>query len=719
MATYSKELGIGLLAALMTLFIFGGAYARAWPLVATLGLDDQWFVAGFYGPEEGEIGPFRWSDGDAKIFMPRPALGRTVKVDLQIIDARANPEAPRELILRADGEVLTQFMLDHGQLRNYALLIPPEISFTRDTTIRLVSDGVPEFEGGRVLGVAVNQVRLTPIGAGVLWPNLWLAGHALIFGLLSYSVGRLSGVRHGSAFLITGGAALLIGGLIATKPMDTLPYLHRFTLLGAVFCVGIMAVRRLFLPVRSQRDAAPMFPGRYLPIMLGIGSWCALLLQAIIIWDGATNIGSPQWVRTMGLVVAVGIVGIWVWRASSDRQLPLEQRQSQVARPILLILAGAALLNIGWGLTFAFSREAPDLLILYRGAQSWLAGGSFYDLEAVLTNHFGHVFKVPPFYGMFFVPLVDRIDATTTLLLHRIMNTLLIGATALVWLRMWRIPLWSLTAAGLLILLDFRPLFDTLAFGQIDIVLLFLLTLALWALREERDGVAGALVAAGTLLKIYPLILLAFFVLKGRWRALGGFVLGMVILNGLAIAAIGWEEHRIYLFDVLPSIGGTTPWIENQTISGFIARLGAPATAAAIFHNPLLEMIGTGLSALVVLAALALTLRPATVQSSHFALQYSLFLLLMVLTVPTAWMHYQTLLLVPFATLVLHFRERQITLGMALLLGISFGLIAFGNQWSFQDREIVGLLSVLGVSYKFYGMLILAGVMGAVCTRRV
>jgi hypothetical protein len=23
-----------------------------------------------------------------------------------------------------------------------------------------------------------------------------------------------------------------------------------------------------------------------------------------------------------------------------------------------------------------------------------------YDIEAVLTNHFGHVFKVPPFYGM-------------------------------------------------------------------------------------------------------------------------------------------------------------------------------------------------------------------------------------------------------------------------------------------------------------------------------
>ncbi|NJN15620.1 MAG: hypothetical protein HC822_04655 [Oscillochloris sp.] len=38
-------------------------------------------------------------------------------------------------------------------------------------------------------------------------------------------------------------------------------------------------------------------------------------------------------------------------------------------------------------------------------------------------------------------------------------------------------------------------------------------------------------------------------------------------------------------------------------------------------------------------------------------------------------------------------------------------MIAYGNQWSFYDGTITGLLTVIGVSYKFYGMLLLGGVM--------
>ena len=153
-------------------------------------------------------------------------------------------------------------------------------------------------------------------------------------------------------------------------------------------------------------------------------------------------------------------------------------------------------------------------------------------------------------------------------------NVILLSATALVWFRMWGLRILSTAGAGVLILLNFRPMTDTIAFGQIDLALLLALTLALWALRElMRDLLAGALVALGTLFKVYPLLLLAFFVVKRRWWALAGFALGMLVLNGLSISVIGWEMHRVYLFEVLPRIGGTTSWVENQTISGFLARL--------------------------------------------------------------------------------------------------------------------------------------------------
>jgi hypothetical protein len=85
----------------------------------------------------------------------------------------------------------------------------------------------------------------------------------------------------------------------------------------------------------------------------------------------------------------------------------------------------------------------------------------------------------------------------------------------------------------------------------------------------------------------------------------------------------------------------------------------------------------------------------------------------MVLTVPAAWMHYETLLFLPFAALLLHAREHQISLTRAALLAISFALAGYGNQWSYFDGTVLGVLTVLGVSYKFYGMLLLGGVLAA------
>jgi hypothetical protein len=364
---------------------------------------------------------------------------------------------------------------------------------------------------------------------------------------------------------------------------------------------------------------------------------------------------------------------------------------------------------------FAFQRQGPDFWILFKGARDWARGGSLYDLDAIIENHFGHVFKVPPFYGMLFVPFVFQ-DGEQILFFHRILNVILLSTTAIVWFRMWGVRVLSAAAAGTLILLNFRPMTDTIAFGQIDLALLLALTLALWVLRSDRaalDVLAGALVALGTLFKVYPLLLLAFFVVKRRWWAVAGFALGMLVLNGLSISVIGWEMHRVYLFEVLPRIGGTTSWVENQTISGFLARLSVLPTDTSIFHNRPIELLGLALGAAAGMLACLLALRPARSTSTTLALQYGAFGLVMVLTVPAAWMHYETLLFLPFAALLLHMRDHRIGLTRAALLAISFALAGYGNQWSYFDGTVLGVLTVLGVSYKFYGMLLLGGVLAA------
>jgi uncharacterized membrane protein len=241
---------------------------------------------------------------------------------------------------------------------------------------------------------------------------------------------------------------------------------------------------------------------------------------------------------------------------------------------------------------------------------------------------------------------------------------------------------------------------------------------ALVAAQHNRPGLAGAAVALGTLFKLYPALLLVFFVVKRQWRALVGFAVAMLVLNGISLVLVGWEMHRVYLFEVLPRIGGGTTWVENQTLNGFVSRMVGGFIDAAPYSHPLVSVVTYGGFLLAVAGASWLALRPAEQESPHFMLQYGIYIVLMVLTVPAAWMHYQTIVIVPFFALLLYSATRAHGLPRwrAALLGVAYALIGYGNQWNFFDGTLTGHLTFLGVSYKFYGLVLLLTVVVA-CLR--
>jgi hypothetical protein len=699
-----RDVAYALVAALCALLSISIANAYIWPLVIDIGGRDARFAHGFHDPETDVDAAirFRWSDGDSTIALPRPPAMAPSSLILRLPNGRpTNDQLPR-VKLTTDGRELASFTSPDYRPRIYRLILPPDERLDWALRIGIISDTISTPTDARALGIVVDTVILAPLRTPVILPSLWVALCALFIGGLGCTLPRVLGLASRSALVVSLGLSALIALITTLRPLETLPFVQRFAFILAAGCTGGLLLR-LFIPLTGERDqSAPRLSGAHIPILLATTWWMLPLAQGLISSDGAPLIFPPRpviWIGA-GTIVMLLIVHLAMHRRPRDH----------VHAAVLIVLSLSAFAHLIYSISFAYTRQAPDFWILFRGAREWTRGGSMYDIEAVLTNHFGHVFKVPPFYGMLFVPFVTM-DGLMVLLGHRMMNTLLIVATVLIWLRMWRIPFVSLSAAGLLIVFNFRPLADTLAYGQIDLVLLFLLTLALWALRSGRDTAAGALVALGTLFKIYPILLLAFFVVKGHWRALIGFVVGMAVCNSIAVAVIGWDEHLTYLTRVLPNIGGTTSWVENQTISGFLARLTDSPRSATIYQNEMVRLLGTFLSAVVSLAVCMLALRPTSRDSTGYALQYSMFLLLMVLASPAAWMHYETLLVVPFGALVLHLHERSVSLPYATLLALSFALIAYGNQWSFYDGTIHGILTIAGVSYKFYGMLLLGGVL--------
>lgn len=711
-----------LIAALVAALSLSISYGLVWPLRIDIGGRDARFALGFNAPEitADARTRFRWSDGDSIIALPRPPGTIPSILRLRLLNGRPGGYPPPDVRLRIDGRTLTGFSIPGDVFRMYRLLLPPAERLDWAVRVGLVSDAIVPEADPRPLGVVVDTVTLAPTGAPIAWPSVWVLACGLAIGMLGYALPRIAGLSRHTALAASIAAGALIAFGVAARPLEVLPFIQRFVALPAIGCAGLL-ITRILAPIGLEAaqtgPARPVLDGAHLPIIMAVAWWMLPLFQLAMIADSATGVGLAPQTIWIGATLIGALVSAWIgWRLTRGRVLSATERRHGAARVALVVLAIAAAAHLSYNLWYAYTRQAPDFWILFRGAREWTRGGSMYDIEAVLTNHFGHVFKVPPFYGMLFVPFVTM-DGMAVLLGHRIMNTALILATALLWLRIWRLPIFSLSAAALLIVFNFRPLADTLAFGQIDLMLLFLLTAALWALRSGREGVAGALVALGTLFKIYPVLLLAFFVLKGHWRALAGFALGMVLCNGLSIAIIGWNEHLIYLTQVVPYIGGTTSWVENQTVSGFLARLTDSPREADIYQYQPLRLLGVILSGSIALAACALALRPTPRESTGYALQYGAFLLLMVLAAPAAWMHYQTLLIIPFGALLLHVRERLVSLPYATVLATSFALIAYGNQWSFYDGTIHGVLTIAGVSYKFYGMLLLGGLLAAEALR--
>src|SRR5690348_4047619 len=94
---------------------------------------------------------------------------------------------------------------------------------------------------------------------------------------------------------------------------------------------------------------------------------------------------------------------------------------------------------------------------------------------------------------------------------------------------------WALVCLSLM----YPPLVNHFIFAQAQIVILLLLMLVLRLLRQRRDAAAGAAFALAVLLKIFPIVMVGYFVARRRWRPLG-FAAGFAAVGGaLTVWACG------------------------------------------------------------------------------------------------------------------------------------------------------------------------------------
>ncbi|MBD2022128.1 DUF2029 domain-containing protein, partial [Leptolyngbya sp. FACHB-36] len=116
------------------------------------------------------------------------------------------------------------------------------------------------------------------------------------------------------------------------------------------------------------------------------------------------------------------------------------------------------------------------------------------------------------------------------------------------------------------------PLFYNLRIGNTSQYTLLLLLGALW-LQPKRSVLAGCLLAIAGIIKVPLLLFGAYYVLRGRWRVVAGFV-GTLLAIGLAsLLVFGPDLHVTwYQACIQPFAGKPISAFNVQSVDGLLSR---------------------------------------------------------------------------------------------------------------------------------------------------
>lgn len=269
-------------------------------------------------------------------------------------------------------------------------------------------------------------------------------------------------------------------------------------------------------------------------------------------------------------------------------------------------------------------------------------------------------------------------------------------------------PPWRGLSAVLMLVyvLNYNPVIDNFAWGQINLIVLALLCFAWLAFKRGGHALSIAVpLSLAVLLKTYPILLLILLVIKKRFAAAALVVLLMGLYTLVAWNVLPRGLWGDWLTNVAPTGGygqrpfnlflPVEPW--NHSINGFFLfiqdrRPELLGISTALITKPLTYLLAGSVAAITVGLSYLSTRRDSG--KSTFDIEVSLFLLMIFLIAPLSWEHHFVYVL-PAALFAIYFllfgqtRRAVVPLVVASLFVIA---------WDFPRDEMYALGGVLALS---------------------
>ena len=209
----------------------------------------------------------------------------------------------------------------------------------------------------------------------------------------------------------------------------------------------------------------------------------------------------------------------------------------------------------------------------------------------------------------------------------------------------------ALAAAFIIALSAFSyPVLDGLWLGQVNLLLLGGIVLAWWLREHNQPFAAGMILAAITLIKLIPAVLIVYFLLRRDWRVLAGVAVGTVLLLGVMLVGAGGLPTLVAMIPALTSASGLLPW----------------ANTAVIRLHPVLGPAFVAAAALTFALTVLLMQRRRSTRDDP-ALGYAWAVSTMLVVSPIVWLHYLTWLIIVVAACLPYVRGRARVLALGLV----------------------------------------------------
>jgi Glycosyltransferase family 87 len=402
--------------------------------------------------------------------------------------------------------------------------------------------------------------------------------------------------------------------------------------------------------------------------------------------------------------------------------------------PVRTLLAvGAVVAFVGGIAVHARELDQPglDFTINWVAAQRLLDGKELYDSEAarpaIVAHHLGEnvgtgtyeSFIGPPSTALLHAPWA-RLSYPNARWSFQVVQFLLMLAavliTGLAVPRSRRLVVWLV---GLAALPFFFPVAASLGLGQVDGFVMFALAAAIWASVRQRWYLLGAALGFAVLLKISPIFVLGFMLLRvGRyWRrvALGAVVtVGAPILASMVVGRAG--DLWTWVTDIAPTLARGTRSVENESIPAVIGRM---FTASNNIIEPSVELGTIRFLGYAIGIVVALGLWWWRRGAPFDPIELGLMILIALLSGPLTWVQYLSWAVLALMLLAdparYDFEQASSRLVLALVLaGTAF--MAFPTRfpspekvaglWLYRPYSGVGTLGL--VLYAIAAVLLLA-----------